>query len=245
MASTHLTRYWWHLYRCSPGVERPEGFFGRSPVYEQEVSHDAVSALEQGHLGSGYLPENDGWISSKRWCPWGIAGAICSPSGSGCSLHNYCAAYDIEYNYNKYIRARITPEDFDEEWFTWICKYTLDQVYAIEGIKNIYGEQIWKWLGWAIGDTMHWQINVPPERMQVDWNTVPDMAVEDSMNLKMLVQAAFDAGNPAVQGNIDHWLDLADSDPMSDEWYDLFRAMLTPAHASVNVEYVQVVKDIS
>ena len=253
MASTYNIRSWWHLYRCSPGVRRPEGFFGRHPVFEQEVTHDAVNALEDGHLGSGYVPTDGGWIGSKRQCPNGIAGMICEPSGRGCSLHNYCLAYDIEYNYNKYIRAQVTPEDFDEWWFPAVCKYTLEQVLAIEGIKNQQGEQIWKWLGWTIGDFMHWQINVPEWRLEVDWNTVPGHGVEDTMNMTAFVNAAFDAGNPAVQPNTpagrQYWLDLAAADPNSAQFYDLWKAALTPvtweSQAPLHVEYTQVVKDVT
>lgn len=51
---------------------------------------------------------------------------------------------------------------------------------------------------------------------------------ELDMNLKAFVRAAFSAGNPAVQGDINYWLGLADTDPYSDEWEDLFRAALTP-----------------
>jgi hypothetical protein len=181
VASTTQVREWYHLYRCSQGVRRPEGFFGRHPVYEQEVTHDAVNALEQGHLGSGYVPESDGFIGSKRQCPYGIGGRECQPDGTWCSIHNYCLAYDIEYNYNKHIKARTTPEDFDKWWFPTVCKYTLEQVRAIEGIKNVQGEQMWFWLGWLIGDFMHWQINVPEDRLEVDWNTVPGHEVDDDM----------------------------------------------------------------
>ncbi len=181
MASTTQVRSWYYLYRCSPGVLRGEGFFGRHPVYEQNISHDAVSALEQGHLGSGYVPDDDGFIGSKRQCPYGIGGRKCQPDGNWCSIHNYCLAYDIEYNYNKHIKTRVYPEDFDEGWFPAVCKYTLEQVRAIEGIKNTHGEQIWLWLGWPIGDFMHWQINVPDNRLEVDWNTVPGAEVEPDM----------------------------------------------------------------
>ena len=259
MASTHQTRDWYDLYRCSPGVLRPEGFFGRHPVHEQDITHDAVTALEQGHYGSGYVPESDGWIASKRWCPHGIAGAICQPSGSGCSLHNYCIAYDIEYNYNKIIHARVFPADFEESWFTNVCKYTLDQVYAIEGILNTDGEQMWKWLGWAIGDFMHWQINVPEDRLEVDWNTVPGVEVVDDMaidsrdildllgpagllNLKTAgawegnVPWYFDGGSDAEEGANDNLVE------------HLLAWLLTEAGSPVpglDIKYVKVVQDVT
>ena len=194
MAFTTKVRFWWEMYRCSPGVLRAEGFFGRHPVREQLVAHDAVTTLELGHYNTGYVPNPDGLIGSIRRCPKGIAGAVCQPSGSGCSIHNYVAAYDIEYNYNRYIRASITPEDFDEWWFPAVCKYTLAQVRTIEGIKNIFGEQIWRWFGWSIGDFMHWQINVPPERCEVDWNTVPGMGVEGDMNARKILDRLGVAG---------------------------------------------------
>ncbi len=173
MAFTSMVRSWWDFHRCSKGEVRPTGFFGRHTVWQQPELADAVTALEAGHINSGYVPSSDGYIGSRRDCPHGIAGATCQPSGSGCSLHNYVIAYDIEYNYNKHIRARSHPEDFDAWWFPAVCKYTLAQVRAIEGIKNTDGEQLWTWLGWAIGDFMHWQINVPYYRSAVDWNTVP------------------------------------------------------------------------
>ncbi len=237
MAFTQQVRNWWIWYRCSPGQRRLGGFFGRgdtiweSGVYEQAILHDAVSALEEGHLGSGYVPSDDGFIGSRRWCPNGIAGQICQADGRGCSIHNYVAAYDIEYNYNKYIRTRIREEDFDEPWFPAVCKYTLEQVRAVEGIKNLEGEQMWMWLGWAIGDFMHWQINVPPERTQVDWNTVPGYTVDENMETILIayVEGAFNAGNPNVTGNKDYWLNEVIPNPNRwGEFKDLFRASIAP-----------------
>jgi len=35
------------------------------------------------------------------------------------------------------------------------------------------GDRLFRWLGRDLGDTMHWQIDVPPERAIVDWTTVP------------------------------------------------------------------------
>lgn len=177
---TSQVRDAWHLYRCTSGVRTANGFFGRHPVYAANADvEEAWKALEEGHIGAGYVPTDGGYIGSKRSCPSGIGGRTCQQSGKDCSLHNYCLALDIEYQYNKYIRSRVTPEDFDEDWFPAVCKYRLDEIYALEGIKNVQGEQLFTWLGWAIGDFMHWQINVPPERCTVDWNTVPVESVEE------------------------------------------------------------------
>ena len=51
---------------------------------------------------------------------------------------------------------------------------------------------------------------------------------EAPLNLEALVRAAFDSGNPAVQGDVNYWLELARTDPTNEEFYSLFRAMLTP-----------------
>ena len=221
MASTKLVREWYYPYRCSQGVQRPTGFFGRHPVFEQPSTHNAVSALEEGHYGSGYVPDPDGWIGSKRQCPYGIGGRKCQPDGTWCSIHNYCLAYDIEYNYNKHIKTRITPEDFDEDWFPAVCKYTLAQVRAIEGIKNIYGEQMWLWLGWPIGDFMHWQINVPENRLEVDWNTVPGREVEPDMPMEPTNPAFQPAWDKAkALGAITVFTDPSD-DVQKDEFFVL------------------------
>lgn len=65
---------------------------------------------------------------------------------------------------------------------------------------------------------------------------------ERTMNLHALVRAAFTAGNPAVAGDIDYWLQLADNDPFSDEWENLFRAMLTPVVSAAGIQYGALVR---
>ena len=206
MAFTSTVRSWWDFHRCSKGVVRPTGFFGRHTVWQQPELADAVTALEAGHINSGYVPSSDGYIGSRRDCPHGIAGATCQPSGSGCSLHNYVIAYDVEYNYNKHIRARAYPEDFKAWWFPAVCKYTLAQVRTIEGIKNTDGEQLWTWLGWAIGDFMHWQINVPSYRAVVDWNTVPtSKVVTEEDNDMMFVEYSDGFGVSGGDLKVRYW----------------------------------------
>ncbi len=234
MAFTSMVRSWWDFHRCSLGQVRPTGFFGRHTVWQQPELADAVTALEAGHINSGYVPASDGYIGSRRNCPYGIAGRECLPSGSGCSLHNYCIAYDIEYNYNRHINVRVYADDFDAYWFPAVCKYTLAQVRAIEGIKNTDGEQLWTWLGWAIGDFMHWQINVPYYRSAVDWNTVPKEEVEPDMEtiLTAYVIGAFASGNPNVAGDEDYWLNTVIPDPARwPEFKDMFAASIKPVIA--------------
>ena len=195
MALTRVVRDWWAAYRCCAGVVVPTGFFGRHTVYAaNDDGIVAVQALEQGHIGSGYVPTDGGYIGSKRWCPTGIGGKACQESGKDCSIHNYCMAWDVEYQYNLYIRSHVTEADFAEDWFPWVCKYTLAQVRAIESIRNTTGEIMFRWLGWAIGDFMHWQINVPPTRMTVDWNTVPghDVVIPEGSATVFIVEGQRD-----------------------------------------------------
>lgn len=175
MATTRVKRQWWELYRCTPGVEVRAGFFGRSPVRaaNREVE-ECVNALEQAHLGAGYVPTPGGYIGSRRSCPSGIGGKTCQPNGMDCSLHNYCIAWDVEYNYNGHVTP-YRPITAHEAFVVYRDhhKYTAEQVAAIEGVKTLDGKQLFRWLGW-IRDFMHWELDVAPEDVSVDWATVPN-----------------------------------------------------------------------
>jgi hypothetical protein len=168
--STMKVRNWWHLFRCSYGDKVPTGFFGRDPVYAQNPEH--VVALERAHLAAGYAPTPGGFIGSRRSCPAGIGGKTCTENGKDCSLHNYGLAWDVEYNLNPHFRRRLSDEDLTELHAQGSTKYTPEIVNRILSVTNTLGEQMFGWLGYVIGDTMHWQINVPPERQSVDWSTV-------------------------------------------------------------------------
>lgn len=172
MAVTSLVRDWWYLYRCRYGKEVPSGFFGRTPVYAQNPDH--VVALESAHIAAGYVPQSGGYIGSRRRCPTGISGKTCQQSGKDCSLHNYDLAWDVEYNYNPHFHRRLTESTLWALYREGKTKYNSDIVASILTVKNTHGEQLFRWLGYAIGDTMHWQINVPPSRQEVDWSTVGD-----------------------------------------------------------------------
>ncbi len=205
MASTRTKRGWWRAYRCSAGTLRAGGFFGRSPVYEQEIIHEAVSALEQGHIGAGYKVHSGGFIGSKRACPAGIGGHQCEPDGDWCSLHNYCIAFDIEYQYNKLSPSYPTRVDpwspFEYQWHT----YKKDVFEKIENIRNLEGKALFRWLGF-IGDYMHWEIDVPPDEVSVDWNTVPGFD-DTHVDKEEIVLKKGDKGNAVedYQGLILNW----------------------------------------
>ena len=143
---------------------------GRYPVKIQEIAEDALDAFEQALIETGYENPCD-WTGSynKR--------IIKGSSPEMWSTHAYGTAIDLDYgggvdepfiDRNPYIRRRIQLEDFGVE-----CQILEHQVRAVEQIKNLDGRKMWRWLGWSIGDTMHFQLDVSPNQTQVDWSTVP------------------------------------------------------------------------
>lgn len=186
MATTNTIRDWWHLYRCSYGTAT--NMFGRSPVYAQNTSW--VRALEQAHYNAGYVPTEGGFIGSKRNCPSGIGGQRCQEDGDNCSLHNYGLAWDIEYQYNPHVKRRIDQIELWEMFNAGITKYNPDIVAVIEAVRTTGGVQAFTWLGYSIGDFMHWQVNFPPEDQEIDWTTVGD--TEENMSYEVLRADEFD-----------------------------------------------------
>jgi hypothetical protein len=118
----------------------------------------AWAALEETLNEAGYGKPKSAWID--RPCSRGInQGKPCQQSGENCSLHNYGLAIDIDPNKNPYFQGRKWGVDKD---FSDI-KLTRAQVDAVEGLKTVSGVQVFKWLGWSIADTMHFEITCRPE----------------------------------------------------------------------------------
>jgi peptidoglycan hydrolase-like protein with peptidoglycan-binding domain len=90
------------------------------------------------------------------------------------SLHSYGIAIDIDPGANRYSSG--SP---------WSGKFTPFQISLVEKIRNTFGEQLWTWGGrWTTPDRMHFQLDVPPARCNVDWSTVDNPPLEDEMSLK-------------------------------------------------------------
>jgi hypothetical protein len=107
---------------------------------------------------AGYGKPTSAWID--RLCSKGIdQSKPCESSGVNCSLHNYGLAIDIDPKKNQYFKGEKFGVDKD---FSDI-KFTRAQVEAVEGIKTVGGVQVFKWLGWSIADTMHFEITCRPE----------------------------------------------------------------------------------
>ncbi|MFC1740181.1 hypothetical protein ACFL0N_01720 [Pseudomonadota bacterium] len=196
------------------------GILGRRPRI-QSILVDAARALNDALVNTGYENPCD-YIGSylKRT----IAGTDIW------STHSYGIAFDIDYggdnpdspdhpgiDNNPHLHDPIERGDprFGVEF-----QLLEHQVNAVEAIKNLDGDQMWRWLGWPIGDTMHFQINIAPQFATVDWTTVAGHEPEEPMTAAFAewvegwvegldaehVTMLHTAG--IIRGNLDYWLGL-------------------------------------
>jgi len=192
---------------------------GRYPVRVQAQLVDPTRAFDETLRLAGYEDPCD-YIGSYMYRTIGGKGRVWSTHAYGTAIdHDYGGDTDGDgdptIDKNPHIHRPILPGDpgFGVEW-----QILEHQVRAVEAIRNTYGEQVWRWLGWSIGDTMHWQTMVRPERTEVDWTTVKgdgDMSYEafraDEFDLwsNENIVAAYDAGmfqDPNRDGFIQYWV---------------------------------------
>jgi hypothetical protein len=166
-------RSWWADYRCVADDVKKITMLGRYAGTVAAPAYDAFKAAEMALAANRYTDVKSLWI--PRECPTGIGGKTCQSDGTNCSIHNYRVAFDIDpFKYgNPHFLKR-----YGDGWNFAHCKITSGQVDAVEGIKNVQGETMFRWLGWLIGDTMHVELQVPPDRCDVDWKTVPGDTVD-------------------------------------------------------------------
>ncbi len=174
MARTSAKRRWWADRRCDTTGLASISFLRRGEpdtVAKVLVQPEVVEIWEAMETVLIELSYGDADIvGSIRHCPFGIGGKTCEESGKNCSLHNYCLALDVDP------WAAGNPH-FRKPWPLWSwskVKFTKQQVLAVERIRMLDGSKPLRWLGWAIGDTMHWEIDIPPASAEsgVDWSTV-------------------------------------------------------------------------
>lgn len=164
-------------------------FLGRRYVRVQPEILDAVKAMEMALRANGYEDPCD-YTGSYFYRLIGGTDTW--------SSHAYGLALDVDYGYaeadrlvdkNPYLGFRPTREQYGVLFqFTWA------DVQAVKAIKNIWGEPMWLWLGdTSLGDTMHWQINVAPDRTEVDWTTVLGYEPEEGDDELTITELVTDA----------------------------------------------------
>lgn len=165
-----MLRLGWAPYLCSADSLIKLEILGRYPVKLQSQLDEAGRAFEAALIATGY--ENPCDFTGSYMCRT-IGGT------QTWSTHAYGCAIDLDYggdtdgdgdptiDSNPHLRRPVIPEDFGRN-----CQILEHQVWAVENIRNTRGERMWHWLGYSIGDTMHFQIAVSPEHTTVDWSTV-------------------------------------------------------------------------
>ena len=183
--SARVVRLGWTSYLGQTDTLVSKRILGRYPVKVQDILVDALTAMEMVLVATDYENPCD-YIGSYNKRP--ITG-----HPDVWSLHSYGIAVDLDYggdtdgdgdptiDKNPHIHRPIVPGDlgFGVEW-----QILEHQVEAIEDIKNLDGTPIWRWLGWSIGDTMHFDVNVEPQFTQVDWDSL-EQPGDDEMNYRM------------------------------------------------------------
>ncbi|HEX9856403.1 MAG TPA: hypothetical protein VGC47_13900 [Acidimicrobiia bacterium] len=168
MTTTTLVRTWWAEYRCihaSPAQKVEALVWDRGRGMTPAILPVAWAAFQGTLDAAGYGRPRSFWID--RRCPTGISGQPCQSNGMNCSLHNYGLAGDLDGTdpdgggpadpENPHFHAR-----FGNGWDFGDIKLTEAQVGAVEGIRTVNGKRVFRWLGWDIGDTMHFQIDCHP-----------------------------------------------------------------------------------
>lgn len=224
---SEMTRLLWEPWRCEQSSLIYMEFMGRKYIRVQRLIKDAVLAMEQALRNTGYEDPTD-------YC-----GSYMCRTISGLDVwseHAYGVAIDLDYGYkeadrlvdkNPHLRRRFYPGD---PGFGVECQITEAQVRAVEAIKNTRGEQMWEWLGWKIGDTMHFAIRVRPDRTDVDWDTVvplPEPEPEEDMAYKEFITqwiTTLFALNEELQGDPNYWIDMFLNDPTNPELADFWTA---------------------
>jgi len=190
---------------------------GRYPVKVQDFWVPAVEAMEHQLVATGY--ENP--------CDWNGSYMVRTIFGSVyASWHSYGGAIDLDYggdvdgdgdptiDKNPHLHDPIFPGDprFGVEF-----QLLEHQVHAIEAIRTVNGKRVWRWLGWAIGDTMHFEPACSPA--DIATGVDPSSLIGAEMNCPWTLLATDDnLGEPwrtDYPPCFDHWYTAASDGP---EW---------------------------
>lgn len=152
-----------YVGKCRGGVWANPTFYGKTIGGVPVILVDAYQALELTLMFHGYVAQSR-WAYNFRKITGGSRPCTCSDY-SGCSLHGFGIAIDIDPADNPYSSAA----------FSWSrTKFTPTQIAAVEAIRNTKGEQVWQWGGrWStVRDYMHFEVQVDPGSVAIDWSTV-------------------------------------------------------------------------
>ena len=173
---------------------------GRLYVVVAAPLKEGAEAMDQVLRAKDYEDPTD-WIGSYNKRP--IAGTDIW------STHSYGIAIDLDYggdnpdspdhdgtDRNPHIYRPITLND--HQWGRgW--QISKEQVLAVEAIRTMNGKPVWRWLGWAIGDTMHFQVTctqadlatgIDPRTVAGGEDDMHALKLGDSGNLVSFYQAA-------------------------------------------------------
>ncbi len=170
-----VTRYGWERWLGHRHAMVLVEVLGRSYVVVAHPLKEGTQALDTVLKATGYENPCD-WIGSYNKRP--IAGT------EVWSTHSYGIALDIDYggdnpdspdhpgiDKNPHTYRAVTMNDS-----RWGVKWqiTKAQVLAVEAIRTNNGKAVWRWLGWSIGDTMHFQVSCTEADLEtgIDWSTV-------------------------------------------------------------------------
>ena len=165
MVSVEKRRELWAAYRCIPKSSEPKTqlvLWDKKRGFTPTVCLDGWLALESTLKATGYpVPKR---FEVGRPCSQGIdKSRPCDPSGENCSFHNYGIAVDIDPPKNPFFEIPFA----DKKWDFSDTTITRFQVEAVERIKTNKGVPVFRWLGWSIGDTMHFEFNLGPKDLKV------------------------------------------------------------------------------
>ena len=159
-----VTKYGWEHWLGHRHTMVLVEILGRSYVVVAAPLKEGAEAMNTVLIATGYENPTD-YIGSYNKRP--ISGT------SVWSTHSYGIAIDIDYggdnpdspehdgiDKNPHTYRAVTMNDS-----RWGVKWqiTKEQVLAVEAIRTNNGKTVWRWLGWSIGDTMHFQVNCTQE----------------------------------------------------------------------------------
>lgn len=197
---------------------------GRKPCRFDPRIVDAVKALESALIVTGYENPCD-FIGTWNYRVVGGTDQL--------SRHAYALAIDVDYggdnpaspwhpgiDRNPHLKRPIVASDWGKT-----IQILEHQVRAVESIRTNSGVQVWRWLGWSIGDSMHFDINCSPEDIASGIREEDGMPYEQFKNM---VISLFKGRPDMFKGDPSYFYkNLPDgiyNDPQNIDWTNFWRS---------------------